>query len=86
MASIKILAEGEGFEPSVPYWTRRLSRAVHSTTLPPFHDGFAFEPGSGFLEPQRETVFPATGCALYTGLFRFCNESEEKSPPSSLTD
>mgnify|MGYP007084949646 CR=1 FL=1 len=31
------MAEGEGFEPSVPYWTRRLSRAVHSTTLPPFH-------------------------------------------------
>ena len=78
---IKNLAEGEGFEPSVPYWTRRLSRAVHSTTLPPFHDGFAFEPGSGFLEPQRETVFPATGCALYTGLFRFCNESEEKKSP-----
>lgn len=34
-----ILAEGEGFEPSVPYWTRRLSRAVHSTTLPPFRPG-----------------------------------------------
>ena len=50
MAFVKILAEGEGFEPSVPYWTRRLSRAVHSTTLPPFHDGFAFEPCSGFLE------------------------------------
>lgn len=32
------MAEGEGFEPSVPYWTRRLSRAVHSTTLPPFRE------------------------------------------------
>ena len=30
------LAEGEGFEPSVRITVRRLSRAVHSTTLPPF--------------------------------------------------
>ena len=57
------LAEGEGFEPSVHYWTRRLSRAVHSTCLQPFQDGFAFELGSGFLVAEREAVFPATGCA-----------------------
>ena len=30
------MAEGEGFEPSVRITVRRLSRAVHSTTLPPF--------------------------------------------------
>ena len=30
------VAEGEGFEPSMPYWTCRLSRAVQSTTLPSF--------------------------------------------------
>ena len=35
------MAEGEGFEPSVRITVRRLSRAVHSTTLPPFRgDGF----------------------------------------------
>ena len=36
------MAEGEGFEPSVPDWTRRLSRAVHSTTLPPFRTAQIF--------------------------------------------
>ena len=31
-----VLAEGEGFEPSIRITVCRLSRAVHSTTLPPF--------------------------------------------------
>jgi hypothetical protein len=29
------MAEGEGFEPSVPLRVRLLSKQVHSTTLPP---------------------------------------------------
>lgn len=33
---LSILAEGEGFEPSIRITVCRLSRAVHSTTLPPF--------------------------------------------------
>ncbi len=50
------MAEGEGFEPSVPYWTRRLSRAVHSTTLPPFRIWFS---------DLLHLIFPATDYALY---------------------
>ena len=35
LRNIFILAEGEGFEPSVTLLPRRFSRPVHSTTLPP---------------------------------------------------
>jgi hypothetical protein len=32
------MAEREGFEPSVPLPVRRISSAVHSTTLPPLRE------------------------------------------------
>ena len=35
------VAEREGFEPSVPSRARRISSAVHSTTLPPLREGIA---------------------------------------------
>ena len=31
----EVLAERVGFEPTVPFQARRISSAVHSTTLPP---------------------------------------------------
>ena len=30
------MAEGVGFEPTVPFPVRRFSRPLHSSTLPPF--------------------------------------------------
>ncbi len=36
----KVMAEREGFEPSVPSPARRISSAVQSTTLPPLRRGF----------------------------------------------
>ncbi len=34
----QVMAEREGFEPSVPLPVRRISSAVHSTTLPPLRE------------------------------------------------
>lgn len=74
------MAEGEGFEPSVPYWTRRLSRAVHSTTLPPFREHLtAFsEFRNRGLQPETTLMGPAKnahyiqnfpGCVASNALF-----------------
>ena len=37
MRSMYFMAEGVGFEPTVPLRGLRFSRPVHSTALPPFH-------------------------------------------------
>lgn len=40
------MAEGEGFEPSVPLRAQRFSRPPDSTTLAPLQNAAAIEPGS----------------------------------------
>ena len=41
------VAERVGFEPTVPFQARRISSAVHSTTLPPLQGVFGDSPGAG---------------------------------------
>ena len=50
-----ILAEREGFEPSVRLHVQRFSRPAHSTTLPPLRDrGFyQFVGATADLEPPK---------------------------------
>ena len=42
-----LVAERVGFEPTVPFQARRISSAVHSTTLPPLQGVFGARPGAG---------------------------------------
>lgn len=65
-----ILAEGEGFEPSIRITVCRLSRAVHSTTLPPFHGALReLELYGGFLKLQIFSIkFSkkiSIGCSIF---------------------
>lgn len=80
------MAEGEGFEPSVPYWTRRLSRAVHSTTLPPFREAlhrFLRVLGPWFTA-RNNPHGAGEECALYTELSRLCCFKRTVSASSRL--
>ena len=48
MSNIKdLVAEREGFEPPVESPPRRISSAVHSTTLPPLREAIAPASGAG---------------------------------------